>query len=126
MERKMGLFSRRARSKAASPHGCQSTGLCACCSRYGLFSCDRRLVCSGRNPSIHRTSPVRAEPPTECLDQLAGNPYLADLNDGFDVRIVDHVTLQGSGMWHECVVESLCRLANKMTQRDVWRRLPRQ
>ena len=68
MERKMGLLSRRAFSKASSPQGYQSTGLCACCSRYGLFSCARRLVCMieiapvhaaarGGPPRFHRTSP---------------------------------------------------------------------
>lgn len=39
MERKMGLFSFLAFSKASGPHAYQSTGLCACCNRYGLFSC---------------------------------------------------------------------------------------
>src|SRR6478609_286463 len=38
MERKIGLSSRAARAKASSPHGCQSTGLFACWSRYGLRS----------------------------------------------------------------------------------------
>src|SRR5581483_5505368 len=40
----MGLFSRLAFSKASGPHGYQSTGLWACCRRYGLFSPARRLV----------------------------------------------------------------------------------
>jgi hypothetical protein len=38
MERKTGLCSSAARRKASSPHGYQSTGLWACCCRYGLLS----------------------------------------------------------------------------------------
>src|SRR5207253_9695147 len=34
----------RALANASSPHGYQSTGLWACSSRYGLFSCMRWLV----------------------------------------------------------------------------------
>src|SRR5712692_9357324 len=44
MERKIGLSSRRAFSNASSPHGYQSTGLWACCNKYGLFSLIKRLV----------------------------------------------------------------------------------
>ncbi len=44
MERKMGLFSERAFSNASSPHGYQSTGLCACWRRYGLFWPARRFI----------------------------------------------------------------------------------
>src|SRR5579883_2788671 len=44
MERKIGLFSRRAFSNAASPHGYQSTGLCACWRRYGLCSPASRFI----------------------------------------------------------------------------------
>src|SRR4249920_501492 len=62
MERKIGLFSTRARSKAASPQGCQSTGLWACCSRYGLFSCARRLVCSGKDLSISSYQQTTGKP----------------------------------------------------------------
>src|SRR6185503_14248903 len=43
----MGLSSVFALASASSPHGYQSTGLCACCSRYGLVSFARRLVCLG-------------------------------------------------------------------------------
>src|SRR5260370_41502950 len=43
IERKIGLFSLRAFSKASLPHGCQSTGLWACRSRYGLLSRIRRF-----------------------------------------------------------------------------------
>src|SRR5881275_322071 len=45
MDRKIGRSSRFARSSASSPHGYQSTGLCACCSRYGLVSPASRFVC---------------------------------------------------------------------------------
>ena len=34
----------RAAANASSPHGYQSTGLCACCSRYGLCSAARRFM----------------------------------------------------------------------------------
>ena len=37
----------RASASAASPHGCQSTGLSACCSRYGLVSPARRFAIVG-------------------------------------------------------------------------------
>src|SRR6267378_729530 len=47
MERKIGLSSFRAFSNAAGPHAYQSTGLWACCNRYGLFSWLRRFVCMG-------------------------------------------------------------------------------
>src|SRR5215218_6334706 len=38
MLRKIGFSSDRAFANAASPHGNQSTGLSACCRRYGDFS----------------------------------------------------------------------------------------
>src|SRR5947209_1315805 len=44
MERKTSLFSFFALAKASSPQGNQSTGLWACCSRYGLISRARRLA----------------------------------------------------------------------------------
>ena len=40
---RIGLFSACARASASGPHGYQSTGLLACCSRYGLVSLARRL-----------------------------------------------------------------------------------
>src|SRR5207244_2757823 len=42
-ERKIGLSSSLALRSASGPHGCQSTGLCACWSRYGLVSFPRRF-----------------------------------------------------------------------------------
>src|SRR5690554_4784655 len=44
MERKIGLSCCRAAANASSPHAYQSTGLCACCSRYGLVSLMSRFV----------------------------------------------------------------------------------
>jgi hypothetical protein len=38
MDKKMGLFSLLAVSKASSPQGYQSTGLPACCNKYGDFA----------------------------------------------------------------------------------------
>src|SRR5262249_49842299 len=50
---KIGRSSRRARSSASLPQGYQSTGLWACCSRYGLVSCARR-VSAGMKGSLPR------------------------------------------------------------------------
>src|SRR5262245_35490416 len=47
MLRKIGRSSSWALRKASSPHAYQSTGLCACCRRYGLVSWTRRLVKDG-------------------------------------------------------------------------------
>src|SRR5438270_12920947 len=41
----IGLSSRFDLASASSPHAYQSTGLCACCKRYGLVSLIRRFVC---------------------------------------------------------------------------------
>src|SRR5688500_3385128 len=40
---RIGRFSSRARSSASEPQGYQSTGLLACCRRYGLVSLARRF-----------------------------------------------------------------------------------
>src|SRR5579871_2584579 len=53
-ERKTGLSSRAAFANASSPQGYQSTGLCACCKRYGLFSAARRFCISGSECSRRR------------------------------------------------------------------------
>src|SRR5579862_690343 len=67
METKTGLFSARAFSNAASPHGSQSTGLNACCRRYGLFS---EMSAFGffpmRNSSSTNAEAVFDLPVTEC------------------------------------------------------------
>src|SRR5437870_2010879 len=47
MLRKTVRSSARASANASSPHGRQSTGLCACWSRYGELSSARRLVHRG-------------------------------------------------------------------------------
>src|SRR5262245_12289940 len=47
MERKIGFPSCFAFASASGPQGNQLTGLCACCSRYGLVSFARRFVCCG-------------------------------------------------------------------------------
>src|SRR6187402_553454 len=39
----MGLPLLRASSSASAPHACQSTGLSACCRRYGLVSRAKRF-----------------------------------------------------------------------------------
>ena len=44
MDKKIGTPRRRASSKASSPHSHQSTGLCACCNRYGEVASTRRLL----------------------------------------------------------------------------------
>src|SRR5947208_2278184 len=46
MDRKIGLFSARAFSKVAGPHGSHCTGLWACCRKYGLFSSISAFVCT--------------------------------------------------------------------------------
>src|SRR5678815_3743723 len=38
IERKIGLSAALAAARASGPQGCQATGLCACCRRYGLVS----------------------------------------------------------------------------------------
>src|SRR5262245_54079353 len=52
----MGLFSARARANASGPHGYQSTGLCACWSRYGDDSFASRFAAIA-NPMLR---PLRA------------------------------------------------------------------
>jgi len=43
MLKRIGRFSLRARASASGPHGYQSTGLSACCNKYGLVSWAKRL-----------------------------------------------------------------------------------
>src|SRR3977135_1618566 len=47
IDSRIGLSSALARVSASDPHGYQSTGLSACCSRYGLVSSARRLAMLG-------------------------------------------------------------------------------
>ena len=44
MLRNIGLSSLRDFSSASSPHGNQSTGLSACCSKYGELEFDKLLA----------------------------------------------------------------------------------
>ena len=44
IDRKIGFSSAAAFAKASSPHGYQSTGLAACCSKYGLRSRLKRFI----------------------------------------------------------------------------------
>src|SRR4029078_3866075 len=57
----IGLFSDFARVSASGPHGYQSTGLCACCSRYGLVSPASRLVWGGFASGWASTSGIAGE-----------------------------------------------------------------
>src|SRR3954471_9049064 len=50
IERRIGVSSSRARARASSPHGYQSTGLSLCWSRYGEVSPESRLGMSMRLP----------------------------------------------------------------------------
>src|ERR1041384_936585 len=59
---RIGRSSRLARSSASSPHAYQSTGLCACCKRYGLVSLMRRFGIEGSSQCISRDRPVRCVP----------------------------------------------------------------
>src|SRR5688572_17842640 len=75
----IGLFSARARANASSPHGYQSTGLCACCSRYGLVSRARRFSLmppSARERQVADRRPDRL-PLAADLDARAGRRPLA-------------------------------------------------
>src|ERR1051326_8742109 len=51
MDSRTGLSSASARASASGPHGYQSTGLWACCNRYGLVSCASRFATLLRVPS---------------------------------------------------------------------------
>src|SRR5678815_1156312 len=77
MERKMGQSRVRASSKASSPHGCQSTGLCACWRRYGLFSCARRLT---NSDTAHLESIRRHLDVVEALVGEEGTPRIHDIH----------------------------------------------
>src|SRR4051794_34467339 len=44
IDKNTGLSSARAFANASSPHGYQSTGLCACWRRYGEVSFPRRFM----------------------------------------------------------------------------------
>lgn len=87
----MTLFSAFAFSIASSPHGNQSTGLWACCKRYGDFSLINRLVCIGsvfdaynrsccsRFFSSGRTAVVDVRAETDVSKWFFGGHELCDL-----------------------------------------------
>src|SRR5579871_242784 len=68
-ERKTGLSSRAAFANASSPHGYQSTGLCACCKRYGLFSAARRFCISGSECSRRRFRGLNARATSQAISK---------------------------------------------------------
>src|SRR5262245_4697827 len=69
----MGLSSVRAFERASGPQGYQSTGLPACCWRYGDASPARRFRAScGIYPLLVRTEPGRKHP------RSAGTRFVAD------------------------------------------------
>src|SRR5262245_42689422 len=59
---RIGRSSRLARSSASWPQGYQSTGLCACCNRYGLVSLMRRFGIEGSVQCVGCDRPVRCVP----------------------------------------------------------------
>src|SRR5579862_1926776 len=79
-DRKIGLSSCLALANASSPHGYQSTGLRACCNRYGLFSPARRFLIRnvGQAPGLpsprHYRGPADTRAPRR---SHAGSPTLA-------------------------------------------------
>src|SRR5215211_6428396 len=75
-----GLSSARAFSNASSPHGNQSTGLSACCRRYGLVSSASRFTAP-------RVSAYRVELVERERLALAG---LHDRNDALTPPAVGH------------------------------------
>src|SRR5690349_11528772 len=75
----MGLSSVRARFSASSPHGCQSTGFAACCSRYGLVSCARRLGMMAEMSERRAIQQARKQPDPVAI-RLAMRPRLQVLH----------------------------------------------
>src|SRR6266852_726416 len=113
---RIGRSSVRARASASSPHGYQSTGLSACCSRYGLVSQLRRLVTTSP-PAPLRRREVRSDIPSKqrTADQLES------VRDGpaFDrFAPLGKVELQGLGL--DTVVQPDVHLADRPV--TLWRR----
>src|SRR5438552_9371277 len=64
---RIGLCSLLARSNASAPHGYQSTGLSACCRRYGLVSSASRFT----RPNLgERKSPEKSRESSGCSSLL--------------------------------------------------------
>src|SRR5205823_14452658 len=87
MLRSIGLSSSFAFWRASGPHGYQSTGLWACCSRYGLVSPARRFAIAQ-----YLNSPVSPEGTTtlQCLLTRTSTPPLLRLPSrrGYDDRVL--------------------------------------
>src|SRR6266550_487820 len=87
-----GSPSARARASASSPHGYQSTGLPACCSRYGLVSCSSRfataraqsLVDPGRVDLVD--ADARDDPLVGVLAQVLGRELVDVLSRTFGIE----------------------------------------
>src|SRR5438309_4256126 len=92
-ERKIGLFSRRALANASSPHGYQSTGLCACWRRYGDFWCASRFVGSGR---------ADAGPEKVSLDVTN---HVSARNPKRKWRVMERERLSATSQHHSCHCE---------------------
>src|SRR5881397_2862066 len=82
-ESSTGLSSVRARTKASSPHGYQSTGLWACWSRYGLVSRPSRFSLTTTSSGSERQRPDRGG------DDPVADAY-ADDAAGLGVLTADH------------------------------------
>src|SRR4051812_12934866 len=63
MDTSTGRSSRRAMANASSPHGHQSTGLSACCRRYGLGSSASRLAMAPTVSTSRSALGVQGEQP---------------------------------------------------------------
>lgn len=59
---------------ASFPHGYQSTGLCACCNKYGDFSSIKRFVYGGMDGAVD----------WECFS--SGGSTAARVGDGPDIE----------------------------------------
>src|SRR5262245_1170846 len=88
MERKIGLFSARAFANASSPQANHSTGLFACCSRYGLRSRASRFI----SPLWHRAGSARRHEveqrgvQSRAMNELAGKRVAMFVEDEFEDR----------------------------------------
>src|SRR3982751_857660 len=76
IDRNTGLPRRRASSNASSPQGLQSTGLCACCRRYGLVSWISRLVCLCEASGPSGADGIRRKDKAESTRALDGGDLL--------------------------------------------------
>src|ERR1700688_3285396 len=76
MDRRMGLLPCWAARRASPPHGYQSTGLSACCLRYGLVSAARRLRCMYGAASVRMRRQQRLSTPMSDSGKVAELPAL--------------------------------------------------